>query len=230
MTKPVCAVVGIGPMNGASFARRFSAEGYAVALLSRKTDYSSDLAAELESARAYACDVTDADAVESVFSRVADDLGDIDVLVYNAGSGVWGNIEELNAEDFEFSWRINAMGAFLASKQVIPAMKRKGSGTIIIVGATASLRGKPFTTAFAPAKAAQRSLAQAMARHLWPEGIHVSLIIVDGGIKSPDADTDVSAPTNLDPDDIATTAYFLSQQPRSAWSFEVDVRPSREAW
>jgi len=230
MTKPVCAIVGVGPQNGASIARQFASEGYAVALLSRKTDYSSQLAAEIESARAYACDVTDAMAVEMAFTRVAAELGDIDVLVYNAGSGVWGNIEELSAYDFEQSWRINAMGAFLVSKQVIPSMKKKNTGTIIFVGATASLRGKPFATAFAPAKAAQRSLAQAMARYLWPCGIHVSLIIIDGGIKSASADTDVNAPVTLDPDDIAATAYFLSQQPRSAWTFEMDVRPSQESW
>ncbi len=230
MMKPGCAVVGIGPMNGASFARRFAAEGYAVALLSRKTEYSSELAAEIGSAKAYACDVTDSAAVEAAFTAVTAQLGEIDVLVYNAGSGVWGNIEELSANDFEQSWRINAMGAFLVSKQVIPSMKQKKAGTIIFVGATASLRGRPFTTAFAPAKASQRSLAQAMARHLWPMGIHVSLIIIDGGVKTVEAGTNVNAPEALNPDDIAATAYFLSQQPRSAWSFEVDVRPSQENW
>ena len=230
MTKPVCVVVGVGPMNGASFARRFSAEGYAVALLSRMTEYSSELAAELDSAKAYACDVTDASAVEAAFAGVQRDMGNIDVLVYNAGSGVWGNIEEISAHDFEQSWRINTMGAFLVSKQVIPSMIERKVGTIIFVGATASLRGKPFTTAFAPAKAAQRSLAQAMARHLWPDGVHVALIIIDGGVKSVDTGTDIGAPETLNPDDIATTAYFLSQQPRSAWSFEVDVRPSQENW
>ena len=230
MTKPVCAVVGVGPMNGASFARRFATEGFAVALLSRKTGYSSELAAEIESAKAFACDVTDPSAVETAFASVRAELGDVDVLVYNAGSGVWGNIEELSPGDFEQSWRINSLGAFLVSQQVIPAMKQKNAGNIIFVGATASLRGRPFTTAFAPAKAAQRSLAQAMARHLWPSGIHVSLIIIDGQIKLVDADTDARAPDALNPDDIATTAYFLSQQPRSAWSFEVDVRPSHENW
>ncbi|MCH8058330.1 MAG: SDR family NAD(P)-dependent oxidoreductase [Proteobacteria bacterium] len=230
MTKPVCAVVGIGPQNGASFARRFAAEGYAIALLSRKTEYSSKLAAEIDSAKVYACDVTDPSAVEAAFATVRAEMGEIDVLVYNAGSGVWGNIEELSAHDFEQSWRINTMGAFLVSKQVIPSMKEKKTGSIIFIGATASLRGRPFTTAFAPAKAAQRSLAQAMAKHLWPSGIHVSLIIIDGGVKSLDLDANVEAPETLDPDDIATTAYFLSQQPRSAWSFEVDVRPSRESW
>ena len=230
MPKPVCAVVGIGPKNGASFARRFASERYAVALLSRKTDYSSKLAAELELAKAYACDVTDPSAVEAAFAAVRADMGEVDVLVYNAGSGVWGTIEELSAHDFEQSWRINTMGAFLVSKQVIPSMKEKKAGTIIFVGATASLRGKPFTTAFAPAKASQRSLAQAMARHLGPSGIHVSLIIIDGGVKSLDSDANVEAPETLNPDDIATTAHFLSQQPRSAWSFEVDVRPSQESW
>ena len=217
-------------MNGASFARRFAAEGYAVALLSRKTDLSSEIAGKLESAKAFACDVTDASAIETAFAAVQEEMGDIDVLVYNAGSGVWGNIEELSAGDFEQSWRINALGAFLTAKQVIPSMKDRGAGSNSIIGATASLRGKPFTTAFAPAKASQRSLAQAMARHLWPSGIHVSLVIVDGGISLVDKDTDVDAPDSLDPDDIATTVYFLSQQPRSAWSFEVDVRPSQENW
>jgi NAD(P)-dependent dehydrogenase (short-subunit alcohol dehydrogenase family) len=206
MTKPVCAVVGIGPQNGASLARRFAAEGYAVALLSRKTEFSGKLAAEIDSAKVYACDVTDPLAVEAAFATIGAEMGEIDVLVYNAGSGVWGNIEELSAHDFEQSWRINTMGAFLVSKQVIPSMKERKAGSIIFIGATASLRGRPFTTAFAPAKAAQRSLAQAMARHLWPSGIHVALIIIDGGVKSLDSDADVEAPETLDPDDIATTA------------------------
>jgi len=230
MTKPVCAVVGIGPQNGASFARRFASEGYAVALLSRKTEYSTKLAAEMDSARAFACDVTDPSAVEAAFESIRTEMGEVDVLVYNAGSGVWGNIEELSAQDFEQSWRINTMGAFLVSKQVIPSMKKSKAGCIIIIGATASLRGRPFTTAFAPAKAAQRSLAQAMAKHLWPSGIHVSLIIIDGGVKPLDPDANPEAPESLDPDDIASTAYFLSQQPRSAWTFEIDVRPSQENW
>ena len=230
MSKPVCVVVGVGPMNGASFARRFAAEGYAVALLSRNTEYTTKLAAELGDARAYACDVTTPMSVAAAFEATREDLGEVSVLIYNAGSGVWGNIEELRAEDFEAAWRINAMGLFLIAKQVIPDMKKNGAGNIVVVGATASLRGRPFTTAFAPAKAAQRSLAQAMARHLWPSGIHVSLVIVDGGIRLPEPDAAGAAPEHLAPDDIATTAYFLTQQPRSAWSFEVDVRPSQEGW
>lgn len=225
---PVCAVVGIGPKNGAAFSRRFAHEGYRVALMSRKTELSASIAAELPDARAYACDVTSADAVQSAFTSVRQDLGEVDVLVYNAGSGVWGDIEKLRPEDFEISWKTNALGLFLCAQEVIGAMKTKGAGQIVVVGATASLRGKPFTTAFAPAKAAQRSLAQAMARHLGPMGIHVSLIIVDGAIGH-DASA-VAAPEQLDPNDIATAAYFLATQPRSAWTFELDVRPSQENW
>ena len=119
------------------------------------------------------------------------------------------------------------MGAFLTSKQVIPAMLERGTGNIVVVGATASLRGKPFTTAFAPAKAAQRSLAQAMARHLGPKGIHVSLLIIDGVINEPD---DANAPSTLDPSAIADAAYNLTQQPRSAWTFELELRPYGESW
>lgn len=226
MSKPVCAVVGIGPKNGESFARRFSKDGYAVAMLSRKTDLSSKLAEQLDDAKAYACDVTDASAIEAAFASVRSDLGEIDVLVYNAGSGSWGNIEDLSAADFETSWRINAMGLFLCSKQVIPHMKSQGNGSIVVIGATASLRGKPFTTAFAPAKGAQRLLAQAMARHLWPAGVHVSLLIIDGGIDKPTG-SDIKT---LDPDHIAETAMYLTNQNPSAWSFEVDLRPLKENW
>ena len=166
MNRPVCVIVGIGPGNGEAFARRFSDEGYAVALLSRSTRLSSKLAEELDEARAYACDASDPEAVESAFRRIREDLGPVDTLVYNAGSGVWKTVEELTPDDFEGSFRVNALGALLASQQVIPDMRLAGRGNIIFVGATASLRGIPKTAGFAPAKAAQRILAQSMARHL----------------------------------------------------------------
>lgn len=158
MTKPVCAIVGVGPGNGAAFARRYAAEGYAVALLARGTGFTGELAATLDDARAYACDVTDAAAIARAFQAVREDLGEVGILVYNAGSGMWGNVEEVSAEDFEAAWKINALGALLASRQVIPAMKTAGSGSIVLVGATASRRGGAQFAAFAAAKAAQRSL------------------------------------------------------------------------
>ena len=229
MSKPVCAIIGIGPGNGASFARKFVDEGYAVALLSRSTDLSNKLVEELGDAKAYACDASDPAAIAAVFDEVSKDLGPVHTLIYNAGSGIWKTVEEITPDEFELGWRINTLGALVSSQQVIPAMKESGSGNIIFVGATASLRGVPFTAGFAPAKAAQRILAQSMAKHLWPMGIHVSIMIIDGGIRSPHAPKSESG-ENLEPDDIASLAYYLTTQPKSAWSFEVDARPMKEKW
>ena len=126
--RPVCAVVGVGPGNGEAIARRFAADGYAVALMARRTELTAKLAAELPRAKAYACDVGEAASVEAAFAAMRADLGDADALIFNAGSGVWGNVEEVKAEDLERSWRVNTLGLFLAGQQAIPAMRRKGAG------------------------------------------------------------------------------------------------------
>lgn len=233
MSKPVCVVVGVGPGNGAAFARKFSREGYAVALLARNRVFIDELAGELADARAYVCDVTDATSIEQTFAAIRRDLGEVEVLIYNAGSGVWGTVEEITAEAFETAWRINALGALLAARQVIPAMQRAGHGAIVFVGATASLRGGAKFAAFASAKAAQRNLAQAMARQLWPQGIHVALLIIDGVVDLPrtrERLPDKPDSFFLNPDDIAETVHFVTRQPRSAWSFEVEARPFAEPW
>lgn len=231
--KPVFAVVGVGPGNGAALARRFDREGYRVALLARSRDTSEALVAELGDARAYACDVADEASVKAAFAAIRTDLGEVEVVAYNAGSGTWGTIDDLTPQAFEGSWRVNALGLFLVAQEVIPAMKAKSSGSIVVIGATASRRGMPRTTAFAPAKAAQRSLAEAMARHLWPLGVHVSLIILDGVVdiertrkSMPDKPDDFF----ISPDGVAETAWWLTRQPRSAWSFEVEARPFGEKW
>lgn len=229
----VCVVFGVGPGLGAGFARRFAAEGYRVALLARGLGFTSALAAELPDARAYACDATDAASIAAAFARVRAELGEPDVLVYSAGSGIWGDVESITAAEFELCWRVNALGAFLASREVIPSMKAKGRGAIVFVGATASRRGVPRTAAFAPAKAAQKSLAESMARTLWPAGIHVALIIVDGMVDLPrtrDLMKDEPDSFFIRPADVAELAFRLVEQPRSAWSFEVEARPFGERW
>jgi NAD(P)-dependent dehydrogenase (short-subunit alcohol dehydrogenase family) len=231
--KPVCAVVGVGPGNGAALARRFAKEGYAVALLARSRETSESLAAELGDARAYACDVADEASVKAAFDAIRTELGEVDVVAFNAGSGTWGTIDDLTPQAFEASWRVNALGLFLVAQEVIPAMKAKGSGSIVVIGATASRRGMPRTTAFAPAKAAQRSLAEAMARHLWPLGIHVALVILDGVVdldRTRKAMPDKPDDFFIRPDAVAETAWWLTRQPRSAWSFEVEARPFGEKW
>jgi len=233
MKHPVCVIVGVGEGNGASLARAFAQGGMATALLARRTDFTRALAKELPGARAYACDVSDASSVARVFAAIRTDMGDPAVLVYNAGSGVWGDAESVSLDAFEAAWRVNAYGALAASREVIPAMKSVAAGTIIFIGATASLRGGPNTAAFAPAKAAQRSLAESMARSLWPHGIHVALIVVDAVVDLPSTRrrlTDKPDSFFLRPDDMAATAVWLAQQPRSAWTFEVAVRPFGEKW
>jgi NAD(P)-dependent dehydrogenase (short-subunit alcohol dehydrogenase family) len=229
----MCAVVGVGPGNGEAFARRFAADGYAVALLARRAELTAKLAAELPRAKAYACDVAEKASVEAAFAKVRAEMGDVDALVFNAGSGVWGSIEDVSPEDFERAWRINALGLFLCARQVIPAMRRRGQGAVIVVGATASRRGVAGTAAFAPAKMAQRALAESMARHLWPAGIHVALIVVDGVVRSPAVRArfaDRPEDAFIAPSGVADVAASLVRQDRSAWSFEVEARPYAEKW
>jgi NAD(P)-dependent dehydrogenase (short-subunit alcohol dehydrogenase family) len=233
MAKPVCVIVGVGEGNGAALARAFAEQGHAVALLARSTDFTSRLSREISDSSAYACDASDPDAIAEVFSRIRADLGDPSTLIFNAGSGVRGSVESITLEQFEAAWRLNALGALAAARQVIPAMIGKGSGTIIFIGATASRRGGANTAAFAPAKAAQRSLAESMARSLGPKGIHVALIVVDAIVdlprtreRMPDKPDDFF----LRPEDVGATAAWIAGQPRSAWSFEVEVRPFAEKW
>ncbi|CDZ78822.1 putative oxidoreductase [Legionella massiliensis] len=233
MAKPVCVVVGVGPGNGAAFATRYSKEGYTVALLARKKDFTQQLATELANCHPYDCDVSNTQSVEKVFQQIQKDLGDISVVVYNAGSGSWGNVEEITSELFETSWRVNTLGLLAVSQAVIPSMKKKGKGSIIVIGATASRRGGINTAAFAPAKAAQRSLAESMAKHLWPQGIHVALVIIDGTVDLPKTRewmSDKPASYFVKPVDVANTVFWLSHQPSSAWSFEVEARPFAEHW
>ena len=233
MAKPICAVVGVGEGNGAALARAFAREGMSLALLARRTDFTEALAMELDNARAYSCDVSDPASVADAFARIRSDLGDPTVLIYNAGSGDWGDVETITLEGFESSWRVNALGALAVSQQVIPGMKAAASGAIIFIGATASLRGGPRTAAFAPAKAAQRSLAELMARTLWPHGIHVALIIIDAAVNLPRSRQNMPDKSDdffLEPNDMAASAVWLAKQPHSAWTFEVAVRPFGEKW
>jgi NAD(P)-dependent dehydrogenase (short-subunit alcohol dehydrogenase family) len=232
-TRPVAVIVGAGPGNGAALGRRFADAGHAVALLARSRDTLDALANGIDGARAYACDAGSRESVAQTFAAIRSELGEVGVLVYNAGSGVFADVENITPEQFEASWRVNAYGALLCSQQVIPAMKAAGSGCIVFIGATASRRGGPRTAAFAPAKAAQRSLAESMARSLWPMGIHVCLIIIDGVVDLPrtrKAMADKPDSFFVKPSAVAETAFQLAVQDRSAWSFEVEARPFAETW
>ena len=233
MSSKVAIVAGVGEGTGAALARRFHADGYRVALLARDPGYSKSLAKELGDAKAYVCDVGDAASVGAAMAGIRRDLGEADVLLYNASGRAFGGIDDVTPADFEANWRVSALGSLLLSQAVLPAMKAKGEGAIVFTGATASRRGGPRSAAFAPAKAAQRVLAESMARSLWPLGIHVAILIVDGVIDLPRMRKmmpDKPVDFFLKPAAIADLAAHVVAQDRSAWSFEVEARPFGESW
>jgi NAD(P)-dependent dehydrogenase (short-subunit alcohol dehydrogenase family) len=233
MADPVCAIVGIGPGNGAAFARRFAAEGHRVALCSRSLETLEKLAAELPGARAYAYDATDAESARQALDRIRDELGPIATLVYNAGSGVFGSVDDIDLDTFQRAWEVNARGLFLATKAVIPGMREAGGGNIVVIGATASKKGGAAFAAFASAKAAQRGLTESLARKLGPEHIHVSYVIIDGVIDIPRTRAMLKDRPDdffLRADDIAEAVFFLTRQSQQAWTFELDLRPFGEKW
>jgi NADP-dependent 3-hydroxy acid dehydrogenase YdfG len=233
MTDKVCAIVGVGPGNGAAFARRFAEGGYRVALLSRNRAYLDRLASEIDGAAAYAYDAADAASAARVFPRIEQELGPVEALLYNAGGGHFGSMDEVGLDELEADWRINTYGLLVACQQVVPQMRAAGGGSIVVTGATAAVKHSPGFTAFTSAKAAQRALAQSLAKHLGPERIHVAYVIVDGVVdlertrkRMPDKPDDFF----LKPDDIAEAVHYLTQQPLSARSFELDLRPYGEKW
>ncbi|MCG2634476.1 MAG: SDR family NAD(P)-dependent oxidoreductase [Gammaproteobacteria bacterium] len=230
---PLCLIIGIGPGNGEALARRFSAAGYRLGLLSRSTEQSQALAAELGRATAYACDVSEPGAIEQTLAQVRAELGPVESLIYNPAIAVWKSIEEATPDEYEACWRVNALGLAVAAKAVIPEMKKAGRGNIAITGATASKRGGAESAPFAAAKAAQYSLAQSMARQLGPAGIHVSYVVIDGIIDLPrtrEMFPERADETFMRPAEIAETIFQICQQPRSAWTFELDLRPYGESW
>jgi NAD(P)-dependent dehydrogenase (short-subunit alcohol dehydrogenase family) len=233
MHDKVCVVTGVGPGTGAALARRFAAGGYRVAMVARSADRLAELSSAIPGARGYTADVGDAAAVHGAFERIRAELGPVEALLYNAGSGVFAPFLDTPPDLFEAAWRVNALGLLLCAREVAPAMVEAGRGTILVTGATASLRGGVNFAAFAPAKAAQRSLAQSMARNLGPRGIHVGYVIVDGVIDIPVTRAMLSDRPDdffLSPDAIAETFWQLAHQDRSAWTFELDVRPFGEKW
>ena len=229
----LCVITGVGAGNGASFSRRFTREGYRVVMLARNLTYLETLAKEIPGSVAMECDVRDPDAIRDVFARIQEEIGTVDTLIYNAGAGEWASIMDTSLEGMQSSWATNTLGLVACAQQVIPSMTENGEGNIMVIGATASLRGGAQSTAFASAKAAQRSVAQSMARDLGPKGIHVGYLIIDGIIdiertreRFPDRANDFF----MQPDAIADSVYALTQQDRSAWAFEIDLRPYGEKW
>jgi NAD(P)-dependent dehydrogenase (short-subunit alcohol dehydrogenase family) len=230
--RPVAVITGVGPGLGASLARRF-AKQYAVAINARRPDYLRSLAEEIRSAGGEAlevpADIGDRSQTEAAFRLIRERLGSPEVLLYNAGSGPFGNISEISAENFEQSWRVNAFGAFVSAKAVVPEMIARGRGAILFTGATAGVKAGPRSAAFGPAKFAMRGLAESLARDLGPKGIHVAWINVDGAIKIPGREIrGLASDAMLKPEAIAETYWHLVHQDPGAWTQALEVRPYSE--
>lgn len=228
MLKPsyeTALIVGAGSGLSASLARLFAREGLRVALAARNSDKLAALCAET-GAKAFACDAVQPDQVARLFSAVEAAVGVPDVVVYNASARARGPVAELVPAEVERAIMVSAFGGFLVAREAVARMLPRGHGAILFTGASASVKGYPLSAPFAMGKFALRGLAQSMARELAPQGIHVGHFVIDGAIRNPGRVEPPDRPDSmLDPDAIAASYLHLLQQQRSAWTWEVELRP-----
>jgi NAD(P)-dependent dehydrogenase (short-subunit alcohol dehydrogenase family) len=233
MTKPVCVITGVGPGTGSALVRRFVAGGYSVAMLARNAARLDALAKELPDAHAFPCDVTEPAQIEASLAAIEMKLGGVDVLVHNAVGGAFGSFLEIDPEVLNRNFQVNTMGLLYLGRRIAPTMAARGKGAIVVTGNTSALRGRANFAGFAPTKAAQRILAEAMARELGPKGVHVAYVVIDAVIDTPrQRERFASRPDDfyIKPAAIADECFHLAHQDRSAWSFLVEIRPFGETW
>jgi len=228
MTEPAyrtALIVGVGAGLSASLARAFTKAGMTVALAARRAGDLAGLAKEI-GGKAFACDATNRAEVVKLFADAEAALGAVDVVVYNASYRTRGPFVELNPDEVAKSITVSAFGGFLVAQEAVKRMLPRGRGAIQFTGASASVKGYAQSAPFAMGKFALRGLAQSMARELQPQGIHVCHIVIDGGIRSARRAEPADRPdSTLDPDAIAQSYLHLLQQQRSAWAWEIELRP-----
>jgi NADP-dependent 3-hydroxy acid dehydrogenase YdfG len=202
-------------------------------MLARTVERLTDLATQVPSAKAYVCDVSDASQVDAALDAVERDMGAPSVLIHNAVGGAWGTFTEIEPAVLNQNFQVNTMGLLYLARRVTPSMVAAGKGAIIVTGNTSAQRGRANFAGFAPTKAAQRILAEAMARDLGPKGVHVAYIVIDAVIDVPWARERFKTKADdffIAPAAIADEAWHIANQPRSAWSFNVELRPFGETW
>jgi NAD(P)-dependent dehydrogenase (short-subunit alcohol dehydrogenase family) len=227
--KPLALITGVGPGTGSSLARRFAAAGYRTALIARNTARLNALASELPDSVALPCDVTDPDALAAAVQTA----GHADVVVHNAVGGAWGSFSEIDPAVLQINFQVNVMALLHLARLTTPSMVSAGRGSLIVTGNTSALRGRVRFAGFAPTKAAQRILAESMARDLGPKGVHVAYLIIDAVIDVPwqrERHPDKPDDFFIKPDAIADEVFHLVGQDRSSWSFHAEVRPFHEVW
>lgn len=228
-TKPLALVTGVGPGTGASVARRFAEGGYRVAMLARNAERLATLEREIPDSIAITCDVTDVTALERAIATV----GAPKVVVHNAVGGAFGTFQQVDADVLKRNFETNTMALFHLARLTAPAMVAAGEGAIIVTGNTSAQRGKASFAGFAPTKAAQRILAESLARDLGPKGVHVAYLIIDAAIDVPwQRQLQPTKPDDffISPKSIAAEVYHLAHQPKDSWSFLAEVRPFHEPW
>jgi short-subunit dehydrogenase len=239
--KGVALVIGAGDATGGAIARRFAAGGYTACVTRREADKLQPLVDAIRSAggtaHGFASDARKEEEVIALVERIESEIGPIEVLVFNIGANVRTSVLEETAKRYFKIWEMACFGGFLNGREVAKRMVARGRGTILFTGATASLRGSANFAAFAGAKAALRALAQSMARELGPKNIHVAHVVVDGAIDTEFIRTNFPERYELkdqdgilSPEHIAENYWYLHQQPRDAWTFELDLRPWIERW
>ncbi len=236
---PVALIIGAGDATGGAIARRFAQGGYTACATRRSLDKLQPLIARIQAgggtAHGFACDARQEEEVTALFEDIELRIGPVEVLVFNIGANVPSSILDETARKYFKVWEMACFGGFLNGREAARRMVKRGKGTIIFTGATASLRGSANFAAFAGAKHALRALAQSMARELGPKGIHVAHVVVDGAIDTefirsnfPERYAMKEHDGILNPDHIADSYWMLHQQPRDAWTHELDLRPWSE--
>lgn len=228
-TKPLALVTGVGPGTGAATVRRFADGGYRVAMLARDAERLAAIESEIADTIAVPCDVTDPDALAQVIAQV----GQPKVVVHNAVGGAFGTFDKIAAETLRRNFEINTMALLHLAHLTAPAMVAAGEGAIIVTGNTSAQRGRAAFAGFAPTKAAQRILAESLARDLGPKGVHVAYLIIDAAIDVPwQRELQPNKPDDffISPRSIADEVFHLAHQPKDAWSFLAEVRPFHEPW
>ena len=231
--RPHCLLIGIGPGTGAACARRFTAGGYRVSMISRSDERLQGFADAIPHTTPYRTDLADTAHYRETLERIATEQGTPQVILFNATQATRGTYTEIPIDKFERNFRVNTAGLLVTAQTFGPAMATRGDGAIIVTGNTAATRGKPAYVGWAPSKAAQRILAEALARELGPQGVHVAYVIIDAAIDMPfarrlrpDAPDEIFA----QPDELAGEIDNVAHQPKSARSFLVELRPFGEPW
>jgi NAD(P)-dependent dehydrogenase (short-subunit alcohol dehydrogenase family) len=232
MSRPVCLVTGVGPATGSALVRRFAAD-YDVAMIARDAGRLEALAAEVPGSRAYPCNVIDEAQFQQTLQRVRDEMGAPAILVHNAVGGNWGNVLDIEPRVLNRNFQINTMALLHLVQAFGPDMVEAGHGAILATGNTAAYRGRERFAGFAPSKAAQRILLESAARGLGPRGVHVAYVAIDATIDTPmmrELNPEKPDDYFCQPADIAEECYRVAHQPRSAWVFDVVIRPFGETW